>query len=67
MEARFLPRAGLQTLLDTLQQAGYRCVGPQLRDNTIVYDALTHTGQLPQGVRDPKTRVISTGQTAHRP
>ena len=52
MEARFLPRAGLQTLLDTLQQAGYRCVGPQLRDNTIVYDALTHTGQLPQGVRD---------------
>jgi len=42
----------LQTLLDTLQQAGYRCVGPQLRDNTIVYDALTHAGQLPQGVRD---------------
>ena len=55
METGFLPRASLQTLLHVLQQAGYRCIGPQLRDNTIVYEALTHVGQLPQGVRDQQT------------
>ena len=55
METGFLPRTGLQTLLDALQQAGYRCIGPQLRDGTIVYDALTHVGQLPQGVRDQQS------------
>jgi sulfhydrogenase subunit beta (sulfur reductase) len=52
MEAGFLPRAGFQALLDALHRAGYRCVGPQVRDGAIVYDTLDNTGALPQGVRD---------------
>ena len=36
MDTGFLPRAGMQTLLDALQQSGYHCIGPQLRDGTIV-------------------------------
>ena len=52
MEAGFLPRAMFQRLLDVLHEAGYRCIGPQLRDNAVVYDTLTRVGQLPQGARD---------------
>jgi len=69
METGFLPRAGLQTLLDALHEAGFRCIGPQLRDGTIVYDTLTDAGQLPQGVRDRQSpgvyRIEQTGSPRH--
>ncbi len=52
MEAGFLPRARFQGLLDALHAAGYRCIGPQLRDNAVVYDTLARVEQLPQGARD---------------
>jgi len=52
MEAGFLPRAGFQTLLDALQQSGYRCIGPRSRDGAIVYDALARAEELPRGLRD---------------
>lgn len=48
----FLPQQQLQALLQALQQEGYRCVGPQVRDGAIVYDTLTQAAQLPWGVRD---------------
>lgn len=47
----FLPRDELQALLDCLQADGYRCIGPQVRDNAIVYDDLHSVTQLPQGIR----------------
>lgn len=47
----YLPRPGLQDLLQLLQQDGYRCVGPQLRDGAIVYDTLQSAAELPVGVR----------------
>ncbi len=47
----FLPHAQFQALLDALQQAGFACVGPQVRDEAIVYDTLTHATQLPWGIR----------------
>ena len=50
--ALYLPRDRLQALLDSLQQANYRCVGPQLRDGAIVYDTLQRVEQLPMGVHD---------------
>jgi ferredoxin len=52
MPGNYLPRARFQALLETLQQAGYRCVGPQLRDGAIVYDTLERVDDLPRGVRD---------------
>ncbi|MEW6331054.1 MAG: 4Fe-4S dicluster domain-containing protein [Pseudomonadota bacterium] len=52
METGFLPRAGFQALLDALHRAGYRCVGPQVRDGAIVYDTLNEIGTLPQGMHD---------------
>jgi len=52
MEAGFLPRAGFQKLLDALQQAGYRCVGPRERDGAILYETLGDVRELPQGVHD---------------
>lgn len=48
----FLPHSQLQTLIQTLQHAGFTCVGPQVRDNAIVYDTLMHANQLPWGIRD---------------
>lgn len=51
----FLPHEKLQRLLLALQQAGYACMGPQVRDGAIVYDALEDAKQLPWGVRDHQT------------
>ena len=48
----FLPHAQLQNLIHALQQAGFSCVGPQVRDGAIVYDVLNHADQLPWGIRD---------------
>ncbi len=48
----FLPHTQLQELINALQQAGFSCVGPQIRDGAIIYDTLTHAEQLPWGVRD---------------
>ncbi|KTD14109.1 4Fe-4S dicluster domain-containing protein [Legionella israelensis] len=52
MDAQFLPHENFQFLLEVLQQSGYRCIGPQVRDGAIVYDDLTEAKQLPWGVRD---------------
>lgn len=48
----FLPRGRLQELMDALHGAGYRCVGPQVRDGAVVYDTLMRAADLPQGVSD---------------
>jgi sulfhydrogenase subunit beta (sulfur reductase) len=52
---RFLPRDRLPSLLNSLRQAGYRCVGPQLKEGAIVYDALQSVDDLPLGVHDRQT------------
>lgn len=51
-DSRFLPHQRMQALIDLLHQAGFDCVGPQVRDDTIIYDKLTTAEQLPWGVRD---------------
>ncbi len=65
MPRNYLPRARFQALLETLQQAGYRCVGPQLRDGAIVYDTLRRVDDLPRGLRDRQApgqyRIEKTG------
>lgn len=48
----FLPHDKLQHLIEALQSAGYDCIGPQVRDNAIIYDRLSQSEQLPWGVRD---------------
>lgn len=48
----FLAHNGLQTLLDGLQAAGYRCIGPTVRDGAIVFDELNSVTSLPQGVTE---------------
>lgn len=49
---QFLPHENLQNLIQALQNAGYRCVGPQVRDGAIIFDTLTNAAQLPWGIRD---------------
>jgi ferredoxin len=48
--ASFLPRDRLQALFDRLREQGYRCVGPRVRDGTVVYDDLTDASNLPVGI-----------------
>ncbi len=52
MTSYFLPYTELQNLFQALQDAGFACVGPQVRDGAIVYDVLKHADQLPWGMRD---------------
>ncbi|NIR59790.1 MAG: sulfite reductase subunit A [Gammaproteobacteria bacterium] len=52
MAKAFLARERLGALLKGLCDAGYRCVGPRLRDGAIVYDTLESADDLPRGVRD---------------
>lgn len=49
---RFLHREDFQQLIDALQAAGYRCLGPQTKEGAIVLDTLTSMDQLPIGYRD---------------
>lgn len=51
----FLPHIKVQNLIDELQTSGFSCVGPQVRDGTIVYDVLEQASQLPWGLRDLQT------------
>lgn len=48
----FLPQDHIQDLITVLQQANYKCIGPQVRDGAIVYDELKLAEQLPWGMRD---------------
>jgi sulfhydrogenase subunit beta (sulfur reductase) len=45
----WLPRAGLQHLLDVLVARGHRVVGPQVADGAIVYRGLHAADALPTG------------------
>ncbi len=51
----YLPRAGLDALIDALQDAGYRVIGPQVRDGAIVFDDLAAAKELPVGWDDRQT------------
>jgi ferredoxin len=51
----FLQHNKLQQLLDLLIESGYHCIGPQLREHTIVFDTLTNVNQLPQGIIDTQS------------
>jgi len=47
---RLDPTTGLQALLDALASAGYRVVGPVVRDGVIVYDDISSATEMPSGV-----------------
>ncbi len=48
----YLPRPDLQVLIETLQAAGFHCVGPRVVDGAIGYGALDDAAQLPWGVTE---------------
>lgn len=55
MPSYMIQRAHLDRLIHSVQQAGYRCIGPQVREGTIVYDTLTQAKQLPWGINAQQT------------
>jgi sulfhydrogenase subunit beta (sulfur reductase) len=50
--ARVLARAEFPRLLEAIRSAGYRIVGPTVRDGAIVYGAIEHVEDLPIGWTD---------------
>jgi len=48
----FLPRSDFPRLLSELVSAGYRCIGPRVRDGAIVYEPIASVEDLPRGVHD---------------
>jgi len=49
---KFISHEKLTALIVVLQQTGYRCIGPRIRDGAIVYDTVTALEQFPRGYRD---------------
>ena len=45
-------RAGVDALIGELHDRGYEVVGPTVRGQTIMYDTITSTEDLPVGLRD---------------
>ena len=62
--ARVLGPEGLQTLVDALLDAGYRVVGPTVRDGAIVLDEIASADELPHGVL--ATQEAATYRLARR-
>ncbi len=52
---RFLARDNFPQLLEVLQQAGYTCIAPQIRDANLVYDEITQIEQLPINYQDQQS------------
>jgi sulfhydrogenase subunit beta (sulfur reductase) len=48
----WLDRQDLQQLIEALQAAGHRVIGPQVRDAAVVYDDLPAAAALPHGLID---------------
>lgn len=48
----FMPRERLQHLIDALNGAGFRCVGPKVRDGAIKFETLHSATELPIGAQD---------------
>jgi len=51
-EPLVIDREGVDALIEALIDRGYEVVGPTVRGQTILYDTITSTGDLPVGLRD---------------
>jgi ferredoxin len=51
-EPRWLARPELQRLLDALRAAGWRVLGPVVRDHALVFEEIHRVEELPVGWRD---------------
>ena len=51
-ESLVIDREGVDALINTLAERGYEVVGPTVRGQTILYDTITSTDDLPVGLRD---------------
>jgi ferredoxin len=51
-EYYFLPHVKINALLDYLHHQGFSCIGPQIKQDAIVYEELHDSEQLPWGLRD---------------
>jgi sulfhydrogenase subunit beta (sulfur reductase) len=51
-DARLLGPEGLSLLVEALRDAGYRVVGPMVRDGAIVLDEIASADELPRGVTE---------------
>jgi ferredoxin len=64
-----LAKPELQGLLDALVAAGYRTIGPRLKEGAIVWDDLRHVGELPTGWTDLQQggsyRLVEGGGQEH--
>ena len=61
----FIKTEQLQVLINVLQDEGYICTGPVVKDGTIVFEEIDSVNQLPQGYQDsqkPGHYSLSTNQ-----
>jgi len=65
-DLQFFAQDDLQKLINTVLAQGYECIGPQVRDGTIIYDTLTSVEQLPRGVSDLQSAGSYTLENSSR-
>jgi ferredoxin len=62
----FLSHAQFNQLLGALREDGYTCIGPQVREESIVFEELNDAEQLPWGIQDVQApgsyRLKQTGR-----
>ena len=51
-ETLVIDREGVDALIQALADRGYEVVGPTVRGQTILYDTITSTDELPVGITD---------------
>ena len=64
-EYHFFKTDQLQLLLNTLQDQGYTCVGPQVIDGAILFDEIQSVDQLPRGITDEQQAGSYTLNHSH--
>ena len=61
----FLPRVAFDTLLRTLEEAGYACIGPRVDNGAILYREVNGLEDMPQGMEETQApghyRLQQTG------
>ncbi|AOU97399.1 sulfite reductase subunit A [Acidihalobacter yilgarnensis] len=68
-EPGFLPRDGLDRLIEVLRRDGREVIGPRVRDGAIVYAPIATAADLPTGVRDaqsPGAYALNAASSAER-
>ncbi len=64
-----IQKEAFDTILSHLREAGFQTIGPRVKNDTLVYEAIESLGQLPQGYvteqEAGRFRLVNTGHNRY--